>query len=451
MTDTAAKTPAPPRPVPPPLPAAPARGTAAAVAPPAAAGGEGARNTTAFAPAPATASPATASPATALLQPAAQRPGEVRRPASPAWIRLRHRLILLSFILIVLLPPLGAAVYLWGFAADQYHSKVGFSVRLEEGGSALGLLSGLTGISNSSSSDTDILFEFIQSQKLVADMDAELDLRRIWAAPGYDPVFTLAPDATLEDLVQYWNGMVHLTRGKNAGLLEIEVRAFTPEDATRIATALFDRSSQMINQLSDIAREDAIRFARTDLDEALDRLKTAREAMTRFRNINQIVNPESDIQSQAGLLANLHSQQAATLIELDLLRDTVPENDPRVTQAERRLQVIETRIDAERGKFGLGPAGQGNAAFADLVGEYERLTVDREFAERAYVTAMASYDAAIAEARRQSRYLAAYMEPTTAQSSIYPRRLTLLLTLTIFLGLGWTIGLLIYYSAKDRR
>lgn len=449
MTDTAAKTPAPPRPVPPPLPAAPARAavTAPAAPPAGAAGldarGTDARGTAAFAPA--------VTPAPAALQPAAQRPGEVRRPANPAWIRLRHRLILLSFILIVLLPPLGAAVYLWGFAADQYHSKVGFSVRLEEGGSALGLLSGLTGISNSSSSDTDILFEFIQSQKLVADMDAELDLRRIWAAPGLDPVFTLAPDATLEDLVQYWNGMVHLTRGKSAGLLEIEVRAFTPQDATRIATALFDRSSQMINQLSDIAREDAIRFARADLDEALDRLKTAREAMTRFRNINQIVNPESDIQSQAGLLANLHSQQAATLIELDLLRDTVPENDPRVTQAERRLQVIETRIDAERGKFGLGPAGQGNAAFADLVGEYERLTVDREFAERAYVTAMASYDAAIAEARRQSRYLAAYMEPTTAQSSIYPRRLTLLLTLTIFLGLGWTIGLLIYYSAKDRR
>lgn len=273
----------------------------------------------------------------------------------------RHHLLLITLVLFVLLPSVGAAIYLWAYAADQYHSKVGFAVRLEEQNSALNILSGLTGFSGSSSSDTDILFEFIQSQKLVSDMDAAVDLRAIWSKPDSDPVFALAADASLEDLVDYWNRMVHLSRGKGSGLLEVEVRAFDPGDALRITTLLFDKSSEMINELSAIAREDAIRYARADLDEAVERLKSAREAITRFRNINQLVNPELDIQSQAGLLATLHSQQASTLIEIDLLRDTAREGDPRLTQAERRLQVIEARITAELPSWALAPGARAAA------------------------------------------------------------------------------------------
>ena len=351
----------------------------------------------------------------------------------------------------MLAPVVAAAVYLWSFAADQYHSRVGFAVRLEEQNSALNILSGLTAISGSSSSDTDILFEFIQSQRLVDDMDKQLDLRAIWSKPVNDPVFVLPADASLEEMVDYWNEMVHLSRGKGAGLLEVEVRAFDPEDALRISMLLFDKSSEMINELSAIAREDAIRYAREDLDEALERLKSAREAVTRFRNINQLVNPEIDVQRQAGLLATLYNQQASTLIELDMLRDSTGEGDPRLTQANRRLEVIEKRIAAERSKLGFGSEQGSNAAYADLIGEYERLVVDREFAERTYITAMASYDGAKAESRRKSRYLAAYMQPTLAETAIYPKRLSTLVMIALFLFLIWSIAVLVYYSIRDRR
>jgi capsular polysaccharide transport system permease protein len=386
-------------------------------------------------------------PGPGLAAAAAARP-----PVRPAGLRLRHHLVLISFVLFVILPPIGAALYLWNRAADQYASKMGFAVRAEEASSALDLLGGLTGISgSSSSSDTDILFEFIQSQKLVMDIDAELNLRAIWSKPPDDPVFALAPDAPLEDLVDYWNDMVRLSRGKGPGLLEVEVRAFDPADAHAIATLLFEKSATMINDLSAIAREDAIRYAREDLDEAVGRLKAAREAVTRFRNLNQIVTPEMDIQAQAGLLSSLLSQQAAALIEIDLLRETTRDNDPRLVQAMRRLEVIEARIAAERDKLGLGTEGQGSTAMADMVGEYERLVVDREFAQSAYISALASYDGALAEARRTSRYLAAYMQPTLAETAAYPRRLTILLIGTLFIFLAWSITVLVFYAIRDRR
>lgn len=390
-----------------------------------------------------------AAAATAAATQAAAAP--VRAPARPARRQLRHLITLLSFVFFVGVPSVGAGFYLMLIAEDQYTSKVGFSVRREDTNSALEVLGGLSSLSGSSSSDTDILYEFIQSQKLVSDIDDALDLHAIWAGSERDVFFALTPDASIEELVAYWGRMVRISYGAGSGLIEVEVLAFTAEDATRISQTLFDKSSQMINELSDIARQDAIRYAREELDEALERLKDARAVVTLFRNKNQIVNPEVDIQMQAGLLGNLQSQQAQVLIELDLLEGAVSEADPRLAQLTKRITVIENRIREERKKLGAGGTGEDGTAFADLLGDYERLVVDREFAEKSYVSALANYDAALAEARRKTRYLAAYMQPTEAETAEHPKRFTLFVLISLFLFLIWSVVVLVTYSVRDRR
>jgi capsular polysaccharide transport system permease protein len=133
-----------------------------------------------------------------------------------------------------------------------------------------------------------------------------------------------------------------------------------------------------------------------------------------------------------------------------MLRDSTNQDDPRVIQAERRVEVIEERIDAERRKLGLGTADAGENVFATLVGEYEGLVVEREFAERAYTSALAAYDSAQAEARRQNRYLAAHVRPTLAEKAEYPERFKILALLGVFLFLAWAIASLIFYSIRDR-
>lgn len=358
----------------------------------------------------------------------------------------------MSFVAMVLVPAAAAAFYLWSIATDQYASTVAFSVRSEEVSSAVELLGGITELSGSSSSDTDILYEYIQSQKLVALLNDELDLESIWSRPDYDPVFAYNPSGTIEDLVDYWSRMVKIYYDSGSGLIEIRVLAFDPDDAEVIATSIFRESSNMINELSAIAREDAVRYARIDLDEAVERLKTAREAVTVFRNKNRMVDPTVDLQTQASLLGTLQQQLAEALIELDLLDETTQSNDPRVGQAQRRVAVIEKRIEEERRKRGIsGGAVSDQELFSTLVGEYERLVVDREFAEKTYVSALATRDASLAEARRQSRYLAAHIEPTHAQRAQYPQRDVILSLLVLFLFVSWAIILLVFYSLKDRR
>jgi capsular polysaccharide transport system permease protein len=391
---------------------------------------------------------------------AAQRPGGKagadEKPVAPAVgrarVRTRHYGLVLSFFLVVVVPAMATGWYLWARAADQYTSSVGFSVRREEAQSAVELLGGLSKMSGSSSSDTDILYEFIRSQELVRLIDAEMDLRGHYSAPyDRDPVFAFNPEGTIEDLMAYWRRMVKTYYDPGTGLIELRVHAFDPAYARDLAQRIFVESTRMINELSDIARDDATRYAQAELERAIERLKIARQAVTEFRMRTQIVDPSADIQGKMGLLANLQNQLAAALIELDLLRDVARDGDPRIAQAERRIEVIERRIAEERRKFGVGGEGPGGEDYATLVAEFERLTVDRQFAEQAYTAALSAYDAALSDAQRQSRYLAAYIRPTLAERSAYPERPIVLALTAFFLLLAWSIAVLIYYSIRDRR
>jgi len=65
--------------------------------------------------------------------------------------------------------------YLYAIADDQFSSKVGFSVRSEEISSPGELLGSITGISTGGSKDSDVLFEFIQSQQLVVQIDDKIN------------------------------------------------------------------------------------------------------------------------------------------------------------------------------------------------------------------------------------------------------------------------------------
>ncbi|MCH2076129.1 MAG: capsule biosynthesis protein [Rhodobacteraceae bacterium] len=380
---------------------------------------------------------------------------KIRRPAGWAQSRPRHRFLVMSFFLLAIGPMLVLAGYLWWRAADQYASYVGFSVRNEQTSSAIELLGGITSIGSSGSADADILYSFLKSQELVDRVDQSVDLREAWSAglTSHDPFFTFDPSGTLEDLVAHWTDKVTIVYDSGTGLIDLRILAFDPETAQAIAEEILAESTTMINDLSDIAREDAVTYSREELETAVERLKVARQSLTEFRNRTQIVDPSIDTQNQMGLLVTLQQQQAEALIELDLLRETSRANDPRVAQTQRRVNVIENRIEEERQKLGIGTAATENdgEAFASLVGEYESLIVDREFAEAAYTTALASFDAAQAEARRQSRYLAAHVRPTLAQKPEYPERMKIFALSSLFILFFWATMALLYYSLRDRR
>lgn len=372
-------------------------------------------------------------------------------------LRRRHTFGLLGFGLLVLLPVGLAAAYLFAIATDQYHSQAGFSVRSEEFRNPLDALSAFTDVSSSSStaSDSEIIYDFIQSQALIRILDRDLDLRSLFAArpTGFDwfpedRLFGLAPDATIEKIEDYWSRMVSVSRESGTGIINLKVTAFSPEEAQRLAQAIVEASSALVNDLSRIAQNDAIQFAQADVALAESRLAEMRRRVRAFRAANQIIDPETDANSQSSVLAELHSVLAKTLIRRGNLEVYTDKADSRLSDLDRQISVIRDQIDRERAVI----AGHrtGGAALSDVIGQYEELLVDLEFSENAYVAARGAAEQARAEARRQSRYAAVHIPPTLAEESLYPSRWLLLSVIFVAALSVWAILSLIYYNIRDR-
>jgi len=380
--------------------------------------------------------------------PSGPRVIEISPVASRARMHPRHWGLMLSMAVCVFLPMILSGWYLWARAEDQFVSQAGFTVRREDDTAGANLLGGFAAQLSGGGvgSDNNILYEYIQSQELVSRIDAGFDLRALYAQTwDTDPVFSVGPDATIEDLTWYWRRVVRVAFDQSSGLLELEVRAFEAETAQQIAQAILDESHEMINAINSSARAETIRNASDDLEVAGALLKNAREALIVFRTRTQILDPEMDLAGRLGVVTNLQQQLAAELVEIGLLDGMVAETDQRVIRLNRRIEAIRKRISDERQTV---TADEG---YPILLADYEGLIVDREFAEESYRAALASLSLATANAQRQSQYLAVFIHPTTAERAEYPHRALLFGLVALFSFLVWAIFALIYYSIRDSR
>ena len=370
--------------------------------------------------------------------------------AKHAAYKIRHILIVMSFVLGVVTPIFLTGYYLQERARDQYISNLAFIVRTESMSSAIDLFGGLKALGSSKASDTDILYAYINSSAIVEEINNQLDLYQIFGSKyQQDPVFSMDPDGSLEDLVRYWQKIVKVSYDRASGLIEVRVYAFSPKDAKLIASEILTRSSKIINDLNSVSREDSIKYSREELNHSVERLKQSRAALARFRSENEFIDPNYEISLQQGQISGLQSTLSELLVERDFLNNYAGTSDPRLIEINRRIEIVQQRIANEREKY-FSAEAQGSD-FGKLVGEYENLLVDREYAEQAYLAALTAYDNAMLQAQRQSRYLAAYVQPTLPQSSEAPNRDLILLVIAVGLGFVWISCVLVFYAIKDRR
>jgi capsular polysaccharide transport system permease protein len=381
--------------------------------------------------------------------------------ADRAKIRARHIVLTLVFLAMVPLPVGGAAWYLTQRAQPQFASTFGFAIHSEGEVGVAGLLSALPAlgsIGGASSKDTDILSRYLASQALVADVQAALDLRGLWSqGHARDPVFAFDPAGTIEDLTRYWQRMVRVQYDFSAGLMEVEVRSFDPQSAQAISGAIERASSELINRLSGIARDDRLSHATQDMRRAETRLAEARGALTAFRARHRLIDPITDLTGDMQVIAELQRQLAEERVAQEVLRQTLADGNPaarrgesgdfRLRMSDRRIAVLQDRIALERDKMGSGGEGEN---YAQLMGEFERLTVEVEIAQEVYALALTAQEAARAEAGRQSRYVATYAPAGLAERALYPRLGPLLAIVAAAAFLGWSVVMLVVYGLRDR-
>lgn len=379
------------------------------------------------------------SPAGGTLISAGAAPRNMRR-------NLRHRMLLASFVLCVLLPACLGALYYAFFASDRFTSGAGFVIRGVEGTGTdlIGAMTGLGG-AHAGSSDAYILLKYLGSRDLVERLEQDFPLREHYAQASVDWLTRLDPLAPVEQLVVYWNNRLHTSYNSASGILTFQVEAFDPPAAETIASLVLSYGRDMANQLSSEARRDAVAFAQDEVDRAEARLKTVLQSIRQFRDKEQSLDPGGAARIRLELVGSLERQLADLRTRISTLQASLDDDAPSLRGLLRQAEALEQQIERTTGHDNA----EGAATLSGQLAVYEALEVERDFAQQYYSSALTSLETARMNAGRHQRYLAVFAHPSLPQHAAYPRRLINTLLLVTGLTLLWSIGALVAYAIRD--
>jgi capsular polysaccharide transport system permease protein len=351
------------------------------------------------------------------------------------WARRR------SFTLLVLLPTLLSAIWLFGIAAPQYDSEARFLIRSRAaGGGGGGLEAALQGAGFARASEDAMgVRDYLQSHDAVTALRARLPLVDIFRRPEADILAKLWwSEPSAERLLDYVRRMVTAEYDTLSGITTLRVRSFRAEDSQAVAGELLALSEELVNRLNQRLLEDGLRVAREEVTRAEARLAAIQGEINSFRERERSLDPTRSAAASLDNLAQLEGALAQARAELAEASRFSRAETPRILQLRNRVAGLTQQIDEDRQR--IASAG---AAAAQQLGEFERLGTERDLARTQLASATASLERARVEAQRQQIFLLRVVEPNRAEWARYPKAtqnvLYIFLCLSVGYGLAWLL------------
>jgi capsular polysaccharide transport system permease protein len=202
-------------------------------------------------------------------------------------------------------------------------------------------------------------------------------------------------------------------------------------------------SEQLVNELNERARRDTLDIARREVDRAEQRIAQIQSELTAYRVKQKMLDPKTASSSVLELIGQMNAAQTNARAQLGELLNNSP-NSPQIPLIKTRIASLDKLIAEERAKL----SGETDSVVASLT-EYERLTLDRELAEKTLASAFASLEAARIEAQRQQLYLETIAQPNLADYPLYPRRVVSFAMVAASCLLVYGIAWLLVASARE--
>jgi capsular polysaccharide transport system permease protein len=377
--------------------------------------------------------------------------GVMQAPPKSSPLKNKRWGVILSFLLLFVTPVALGGAYFGHFASDRYAAGASFVIRGLEGGGAPDFVTSFTGLSPSGSttSDSYVVRNFLESADLLRQLDAELDLRGHYSQEFIDPIARFNPDGTFEELVEYWQWRINTTYDSTTGIVTFEVQAFDAEMAERLAQLALAAADRLVNELSEKARQDSVQFAAKEVERAEERVRNVRLELVDFRAERGAVDPMVNAQLDAELMASLETKLVDIQARINALSGSVDADSPMLIQLNRQASALEEQIRQRRALIGHAGGADSHENTAEALAAYEGLLIEQNFAQQSYASAMVSLETARMDADRQQRYLGVFARPFVPNEPAYPVRVRDFFLVMIAAFALWAVSTLIAYTIRD--
>lgn len=362
---------------------------------------------------------------------------------------ITNKRLAISYIGVVIVPILLIIFYLFFFAKERYLSQSTLLVKQVGDVSnvdAMNGLSALFGVSNTSGEDAHILSSYITSRNMVEALDKKLNLRKAFVVKG-DPLFSLNSDASIEDLVDYYNHRVKVELDEKTMMMSVSSQGFTPDFALLLNQEILKNSEVFINSLSQEIAKEQLTFAENQLTDSKKQLEQARDTLLDYQNRNQMFDPQAQAQAVATLVAGLEANLAQLRTEERTLLSYLNPEAPQVVAIRSQIEALQKQINDEKAKLTSPSTAKLNRSVAD----FEALKAKVEFSTDVYKLSLASLEKARLEASRKLKKLVVISTPERAQDALYPRTLYLIATYFIVLNILFGVFILIHSIIREHK
>jgi BexC/CtrB/KpsE family polysaccharide export inner-membrane protein len=362
-------------------------------------------------------------------------------------VRARFPNVNWLFLLTVVIPTAVAILYFGFMASDVYVSESRFVVRSPDKPtmSGLGVLLKSSGFGNGGD-EVYAADEYIQSRDALALLNRDGSVARAYGSPRVSILnrfngFGL--DGSREELFSYFRNKLRVDFETTSSITTLSVRAYTPSDAQKFNQELLELAEQQVNRLNRRGRVDVVELSEREVREAEEAARRASLALAQFRNASGIIDPEKQAAVQLQMISKLQDELIGSRMQLLQLQAMAPEN-PQIPILRVRIAGLAQEIDKQ-----LGLVAGSRRSLSATAARYQRLQLDREFADKRLAAAMTSLQDARAEARRKHAYLERIAQPSLPDKALEPRRLRGIFA-TLLLGLiAWAIATMLIAGIRE--
>ena len=379
--------------------------------------------------------------------------GEKRKKGFLA--RIARRWVRLTALLFIGLPTFVATLYLGLWASDRYAVEVKFAVRGQETPAidALGVF-GLGGGGGSMVGDSYILVDYVRSRTLWNEISKTLNLDKMYSLPSIDWFSRLDPTVSIERKIEYWRKLTQVSYEPATGIIRVEVSAYDKGQALQISEAVTSSAEALINRLSTESRRDALKAAMSEVERAEQRQRVLRTATRKFREREHISDPVRRAGFQQEMIEKTHAELTAIDTELRTARAFMKEDAPSIVMLRNKRIALTKQIETLQKEVGGDTEASGteprkSRTIATMLSNFEEIEAERHFAEKAYLTSLASLERARLEADRKQRYLAIFEKAEVPDEARYPARLRGIAVTAVSCTLIWGLFVLLAFGVRE--
>ncbi|MDW5315992.1 capsule biosynthesis protein [Rhizobium sp. PL01] len=339
--------------------------------------------------------------------------------------RLSERLFAVTSIVLTVIILFGSnslSVVYYGFlASDQYQSEARFTVRSAMAALGKDQLAKVTGIPSAKIvQDTQIVTNYIHSREIIDYLEKKISLRTIYSNPSIDYQSRLKDGAKAEEILEYWVHMVTVKVSPSSGIITVTVRAFSPDDAKNILQAVIKASENTVNDVNKRMWQDVIATAEANLNNATENLQSAQASLQSARQAGGIL----DVASAAQLLGNLTVKIEAEKMKLEQRYDS---NLVNISSEAPQMKVLRNEISSKEKQLAdlssqLAGTSESNKSLANISVDLSQAELNLSLGQKQFASSVGTLEQVQFVSRQQLLYLDAFLQPTYADSSEYPKR-----------------------------